>query len=98
MELEEKAAVAGAGKLKADEELAEVCTIQSITNNSGPLLFSLCLSFILPQQLRICRRTGSKLAKALKEKEAVNKELQTANETIKQYKQQVAGQYQLTHP
>ena len=62
--------------------------LQSLTNNSGPYC-STPVSPILPQQLRVCRRTGSKLAKALKEKAATNKELQTANETIEQYKQQV---------
>ena len=37
----------------------------------------------------MCRRTESKLAKALNEKAAINKEFQKANETIEQYKRKV---------
>lgn len=44
---------------------------------------------LMLQQLQICRRSESKLAKALNEKTSVGKELQQANETIKQYKQKV---------
>lgn len=86
MELEEKAAVAGAGKLKADQELTKVCKI----HNKQQLAFIAQLCFpIISQQLQICRRTESKLAKALNEKAAISKELQKANETIEQYKQKV---------
>ncbi|XP_065891172.1 early endosome antigen 1-like isoform X2 [Dysidea avara] len=63
MELEEKAAVAGASQLTAEQELSK--------------------------QVKLCRRADSKLAKALNEKTAIQKELQQSMETIEKCKQKI---------